>query len=68
MQIDDLVVNVRTLGEIVAAIEGYRQQLDAFSQQALAEIDLLKHWIEALPDKEDVPIVLHPLEIRAGDG
>jgi hypothetical protein len=60
-QIDDLIVNARTIGEILAAIEGYRQQLDAFSQQALAEIALLKSWIEKLPDKEDAPIVLHPL-------
>jgi hypothetical protein len=59
--VDDLVVDVRTLGEILAAIEGYRQQLDVFSQEALAQIDRLKHWIEQLPKDAEPEIVLHPL-------
>jgi len=42
----ELIPDTRTLGELMAAVEGLRNQLSAFSMQALAEIELLKYWIQ----------------------
>ena len=57
-----LVVAPRTLGEVIAAIEGYRNQLSVFSDTALAEIELLKQWVGRLV-QEDAPTVLVELRI-----
>lgn len=43
---DPLIMKPQTLGELLQAVEGLRGQLSTFSQQSLAEIDLLKYWIQ----------------------
>ena len=57
-----LVVAPRTLGEVIAAVEGYRNQLSVFSMQALAEIELLKEWVAQI-SREGSPEVLIELRI-----
>lgn len=42
----ELIVETRTLGDLLAAVEGLRGQLSTFSMEALAEIDQLKYWIQ----------------------
>jgi hypothetical protein len=42
----ELVIQTETLKEMLAAVEGYRGQLSNFGDQALAEIDQLKFWIQ----------------------
>jgi hypothetical protein len=41
----DLIVETRTLAELLTAIEGYRNQLSVFSDTALIEIEMLQNWV-----------------------
>jgi hypothetical protein len=47
----DMVDIPRTLGDLMAAVEGLRGQLSTFSMQALAEIDLLQYSIQRKIDE-----------------
>jgi hypothetical protein len=38
----------RTIGELMESVEGLRNHLSTFSIQALAEIALLKFWIQQI--------------------
>lgn len=53
----DLVVAPATLAEVLAAIEGYRNQLSTFSDSALAEITMLRRFILVLMDERPPPLV-----------
>jgi hypothetical protein len=46
--IEQMMEGPPTLGQLVAAIEGFRNQLEIFATTALAEIDLMKYWIQQI--------------------
>jgi len=45
-----LIIQTKTLKELLEAVEGYRSQLSTFSDQALGEIDQVKFWIQKAID------------------
>ena len=45
---DEIIDGPPTVGQLLVAITGLRNHLDTFSIQALAEIDLMKYWIQRL--------------------
>jgi hypothetical protein len=61
---DELIVETRTLGELVDAIKGYRQQLSVFSDHALMELERLEAWIKANVESGTPKIALHKLPRR----
>jgi len=55
---DRLVIHVKTLGEVLSAIEGLRGQLSVLSDTALLELNLMKFWIQKAIDAGAAQIAL----------